>query len=551
MTETLHTIPRILLSGLSGGSGKTFISLGLSRAWSKQNHQVVPFKKGPDYIDSAWLKIATSHPCYCLDPFFLEAKQLKEHFIHCFTHAHLSNAHLSNAHLSNDSITSKSKIAIIEGNRGLFDGKDVEGTCSSARLAHLLKCPVIVSINCTKMTRTVAALVMGINQFDPNLLLAGVILNNVGSDRHANIVQKSVELYTDIPVLGVLPRMKNNPIPERYMGLHLHEKDSQNELLDTIASFLSEHVDTKKIYQIAHETSPLTSESQTYIFDSKETDAINKEEIHEKDTKSLSEKQQTNSIIKTFSPAEQSNASKNTVNIAYIYDDALWFYYQENLDALKNAGANLIALSILDERPFQEQAHNIPFDALYIGGGFPELYAEKIAKSQHLIHIKELVENQMPIYAECGGFIILSKQLHIKQDGVNNSYAMANIFPTDTEFFKKPQGLGYITAHTQKENPYHPRNSIWNGHEFHFSKSIMSLDSTQYVLSLNPGHGMHKACEMGANKLGTNEIGVDGLVYKQCFAAYAHLFAPAVPHWAKNFISAAIAYKNNKKHIAT
>ncbi len=532
--QNTHTIPRILISGLSGGSGKTFVSLGLSHAWVKSGKQVVPFKKGPDYIDAAWLGLATSHPCYCLDPFFLNEQELREHFIHCMTHNEYNGSDIS-------------PIALIEGNRGLFDGKDVEGSCSSARLAHIIDCPVIVSINCTKMTRTVAALVMGIRHFDPSLNLAGVILNNTGSERHTNLVQKAVEMYTDVPVLGVLPRMRNNPIPERHMGLHLHKKNSQTQLLDGLAQFLSDHVDIEKITQIACATSSLNDEQKTAP--SAENVSTSIENIEQEEVDALGLKGRR----------KEEACDKNRVNIAYIYDDALWFYYQENLDALRNAGANLIPLSLLDETPLKEQAEKyalsirsegadvsrgageLPFDALYIGGGFPELYAEEISKSKHLASIKELIENSMPVYAECGGFMILSKQLHITTNNVKNSYGMANIFPIETEFFKKPQGLGYITAETKRENPYHPLGSSWNGHEFHFSKAVNNIEIPPYVLTLDPGHGMQKIEKCGA----------DGLLYKQCFASYAHLFAPAVPHWQKNFIQAALAFKENKEHVAS
>ena len=386
---------------------------------------------------------------------------------------------------------------------------------------------------------------MGINHFDPNLSLAGVILNNTGSERHANLVRTSVEMYTDIPVLGVLPRMRNNPIPERHMGLHLHKKNSQSNLLDSIATFLGEHMDIDKIYQIAHEAPLLASGSKTCLLSSKNEhiESIYTKSMGTENQAAKNQGEKNGGIENTGAKGKGTNSIEkpvSTVNIAYIYDDALWFYYQENFDALKNAGAHLIPLSILDEKPFSEQANNVPFDALYIGGGFPELYAEEISKSKHLACIKELVENNLPVYAECGGFMILSKYLHIEQDGTKKNYAMANVFPVETEFFKKPQGLGYITAHTRRKNPYHPQGSVWNGHEFHFSKSVSSTDVFPYVLNLNPGHGMQKA----------ENRGFDGLVYKQCFAAYAHLFAPAVPHWAKNFINAAIAHKNNEGYLA-
>lgn len=497
-TSTKIAIPRILISGLSGGSGKTLLSLGISHAWSNANIDVFPYKKGPDYIDATWLGLSTKHPCYCLDPFFMDDVSLRNHFIDTFMHSQ----HKHHA---------KNSLAIIEGNRGIFDGKDVDGSCSSAKVANNLQCPVILTINCTKMTRTVAALVMGINHFDPTLALKGVILNNTGTDRHAKLVRDCVEQYTDIPVLGTLPRLAKNPIPERHMGLHLHQSESQETILNDIAEYVQEHVDISTLHEIAKNAPP-------FIVDTP---------------------QQTNILPENIATPPI---------IAYIRDDALWFYYQENLDDLEKLGAKLIPLSILDETPWQEQIKkysDIPinspfgFDALYIGGGFPELYAQEIANSPHLTTLRTLANANMPIYAECGGFIVLSNMMHLleKEEHNSKSYAMTNIFPTDTKIFKKPQGLGYVTAHTERENPYHPLHSVWHGHEFHFSKLIQTDRKLDYILQLKPGHGMEK----------TKDFGHDGLCYKQCYASYTHLFSPTVPHWSINFIKAANIFKTTQQ----
>lgn len=548
-------IPRILLSGLSGGSGKTFISLALSRAWTRRNINIQPYKKGPDYIDSTWLTLACKSPCFCLDPFFLKDIALKNHFIQSFQ----NNISTGNLKFSDTSI------ALIEGNRGLFDGKDVQGSCSSAHLAKLLDCPVIVSINCAKMTRTVAALVMGLQLFDKGLNLAGIILNNIGSQRHAKLVQECVEYYTSIPVLGVLPRMNENPIPERHMGLYLHQKNSQKDTLDNLADFLEEHINVGTIAEIAYKQNNL-------YFDGEEKHKDNHKYIENLDINYLDSN--LYSYENTFN-----DVHTTALNIAYFYDDALWFYYQENLQELKTRGANLIPLSILDETPLHKQIQNNTknrendIHALYIGGGFPELYASDISQSPHLKTLRNWIENNMPVYAECGGFMILSKALHIpshplKTDNKkfiefdkhtlqrNKIFPMAHIFEAETEFFKKPQGLGYIVAKTLHNNPFHPLESTWYGHEFHFSKSIKSLAIRfdDYILGLQKGHGMEKTSfnvHSSVNGLEkSNFQGMDGLLYKQCFASYAHLFAPAVPHWGKNFILAAKAYKQGKKHIA-
>ena len=192
--------PRLVISGLSGGSGKTLVSLGLSRLFTRRGLSVQPCKKGPDYIDYAWLSLAAGKPAACLDPYFLNDEALERQF--CCVCARR-----------------RPDIAVIEGNRGLFDGRDLQGSCSTAHVARLLKAPVVLTMNCAKMTRTAAAIVSGMANFEKDLHLAGVILNNVAGERHGSMLRRAIESYTDIPVLGILPRLGSNPLPERHMGL--------------------------------------------------------------------------------------------------------------------------------------------------------------------------------------------------------------------------------------------------------------------------------------------------------------------------------------------
>lgn len=200
-------LPRIVISGLSGGSGKTLLSLGLTRAFRQRGRRVQPAKKGPDYIDAAWLGIAAGRPAANLDPYFLSLSDLPSALVRSASSPFFRD-------LSPD-------LAVIEGNRGLYDGRDLMGTCSTAQVALALGAPVVLAVNCTKMTRTTAAIVAGIASFVPELSFAGVVLNNVGNPRHAAQVRQAVEYYTDIPVLGALPRLRENPLPERHMGLEL------------------------------------------------------------------------------------------------------------------------------------------------------------------------------------------------------------------------------------------------------------------------------------------------------------------------------------------
>lgn len=479
---------KILISGLSGGSGKTILSLGLARFLANSGFNVFPFKKGPDYIDTAWLAQAARRPCYCLDPFFLNEEDLFRHFC-------------SVLHAAPDG-----SIAVIEGNRGLFDGKDHLGSCSTAHLAHTLGTPVLLTINCTKMTRTAAALLMGIRHFDPKLKLAGVILNNIASARHAAVIQKSIEEYTDIPVLGCIPRQKENPIPERHLGLALKDFADKNSILDRLAELIAAHTDTEKILSAMSPMALSQSKANT----------------------------------------EQITAQQEKVNIGYLYDDAFWFYYQENFDALQKLGAVCIPLSLLSEKSFAEQLTSYGLtennlDALYIGGGYPELFAKQISSSPKLARIRGWIENSMPVYAECGGFMLLAKKLHNLENGTYVSYPMAGIFDIETKFFKKPQGLGYTEALTIAPNPYHPLHGTWKGHEFHFSTAVNYPASLPFLCKLTKGSGMAQANE------NNTAYGLDGLLYKNCFASYTHLYAPAVPHFAENFIRQARLFREKKQ----
>ena len=456
---------RLVISGLSGGSGKTLVSLGLTRLFSRRGLAVQPCKKGPDYIDYAWLALAARRYAACLDPYFQDDNALLHQFTQVCTRR-------------------PADLAIIEGNRGLFDGRDVTGTCSTAHVARLLKTPVVLTMNCAKMTRTAAAIVAGMASFEPEVNLAGVILNNVANERHAAMLRKAIEQYTNIPVLGVLPRLRNNPLPERHMGLALNRADeSTHALLDHLADILTENTETDKLLELARSAPTLPDVSL---------------------------------------PPPAGNVEQERPRIGFVLDDALWFYYQENLDALRDAGAELIPLSILDSAPWPE------LDGLYLGGGYPELFADVISQSSHLEDIRALSEAGRPIYAECGGFMVLSEAL-LLSDGPRS---MAGLYPARPRFYPRPQGLGYVTARTVAKNPFHPAGSEWTGHEFHYSRC--EWQDEQYpeaCLALHPGVGMY---EKGG-------VQYDGLLSRNTFACWTHLFAPAVPHWAENFVKASRA----------
>lgn len=460
------TNPRLVITGLSGGSGKTIVSLGLCRELKRCNRDVRPFKKGPDYIDAKWLGLAAGHTCSNLDPFFLPQDRLRAQFLH---------------------YAQGGDVSVIEGNRGLFDGKDEHGSCSTAELARWLEAPVVMVLDATKMTRTAAAIVAGCAAFEDGLNLAGVILNRTAGERHRSVLERSIRTHTDVPVLGMLPKIRHNPIPERHMGLVSDsEYDAQGyageeRALDAVGDLVREWVDVASLESLATKASPLAEAG----------------------------------------PLWPEKAGPHGVRIGYVHDAAFWFYYRENLEALERAGAELVKLSLLSDAPWPE------IDGLYIGGGFPETFAGPLAANSMVRErVRALSLAGLPIYAECGGFMYLCEALEF--DG--GSYPMAGVFPVKTTFCLRPQGLGYTRAEAVGDNPFYATGEVVPGHEFHYSRCVSGdPDSLHFALKMHRGGGMLD--------------GRDGLSVRRTFAAYNHIHALAVPGWATRFVAAAEAYR--------
>ncbi len=481
-------IPRIIISALRGGGGKTLLSLGLSRACTHKGMQVKPYKKGPDYIDAHWLGLAAKAACTNLDPYFLDAQSLQSLTVHAWEQC------------------PQAALALIEGNRGLFDGQDVHGSCSTAELARVLSAPVILSLDITKSTRTTAALLQGMVNFEAGVRIGGVVLNQVGSARHEKIVRDAITYYTDIPILGALPRLKTNPLPERHMGLCQTNTQEAHTLLDSLGTFVQDHCDIAAIQQLAC-TAPHLENTQDFWPKTPHTCAVKP-------------------------------------RIGYVYDEAFWFYYAENLEALRRAGAELVPLSLLDPSPWVED-----LDALYLGGGYPEEYLEVLSASAHLARIKAFSEGNMPIYAECGGFMILAENI-IRQ---GKNYAMSGVFSVQSEFHTRPQGLGYVHASVHTENPYHPLGQSLRGHEFHYSKCLGAHEHVAQSHAEKDKHQLcftlHKGTGMGKKDVQAS-CAHDGLLVRHTFASYTHLFAPACPWWAENFVQAAASYASTKHTLS-
>ena len=543
---------RICISALSGGGGKTLLSLGLARAFSRQGLAVQPFKKGPDYIDAAWLSLAAGRQASNLDPYFLSPARLRALFRHVMGR-------------------SGARLALLEGNRGLFDGMDVRGSCATAELARTLDCPVLLSLDCTKMTRTAAALVAGVRNFEPGLRLAGVVLNQVASARHEGILREAITTYTDVPVLGAIPRLRENPLPERHMGLASLCGDELSpqaqEILEKLADVVRDHVDMERVLALADDLPDLPEEpdfwdeaawagegavapsgtGRSAACHAGTASAAGSGEARKAVMAAgtlsgralqttVPEKPQADSaagmvagacLPRACCPADSPEPAPR---IGYVRDRALWFYYEENLEALRRAGAELVRLSLLDDAPWPE------LDGLYLGGGFPEDWARELASSPHLARLATLAGEGLPIYAECGGFMVLASAL--ERDG--QRWSMSAIFPVETRFCPKPQGLGYVRADVVLPNPYFPQGSVLRGHEFHYS---LCHEPAAVSGRLEPALRLRTGTGMGRDAAGH---GRDGLVSGRVWAAYCHIFAPAVPGWAPRFVDLARCYHRER-----
>jgi len=460
--------PRILIAALRGGSGKTILSIGITAAWQALGKQVIPFKKGPDYIDAGWLALAAGRPCHNLDTFLITPERNFQSFLFH---------------------SSQGDISVIEGNRGLYDGIDIEGSTSTAELAKLLKAPVVLCIDATKTTRTMAAAVLGCMQFDPEVDIKGVILNRVAGPRHEQILRTSIEHYCGIPVLGAVPKLGRQNFPERHMGLiptpeHAWAQDS----IEAAAQTAKRHLDLDALAAIACQAVGL----------------------------------QPAAGISATAESKPRSEQHPEPRIGIIKDSAFQFYYPENIEALERAGARIVFISPLASDTIP------PVDALYIGGGFPETHAEQLVTNvKFRKQLKSLAEDGLPIYAECGGLMYLGEELVLDE----TAYPMAGVLPVVFGFSKKPQGHGYTIAVVTEQNPYFEVGTELKGHEFHYSRVLEWRGKAEdLIFQMNRGVGFYD------NK--------DGVRYKNVLATYTHLHALGSPFWAESMVRNAIAFQN-------
>ncbi len=410
-------IPRIVLAGATSGVGKTSITCGIIHALQKKGYSVQPFKVGPDYIDPSYLSRISKHDVYNLDVWLMGKNQLLNSFI--------SN--------------SKSDISIIEGVMGYYDGFGGDSNYASTHhVATITKSPVLLVLDASKTSRSIAATALGFQKFHGNSRIVGIILNKIGSKKHEILCRSALEKIK-IPIIGVIPKNTSLNIESRHLGLisTLNNKTQKNQIIK-ISKIISKSLDVNKIIKILKNSIDLPKKSK--------------------------------SIPK-----------KSKITIAVALDTSFNFYYQDNLEALHREGATLKFFSPVKDKKIPK------CDGLYIGGGFPEILGNSLEKNQTMKKtIKKLSEDNLPIYVECGGLMYLTKSI----TSHNKKHKMVGLFDAETIMTNKMR-LNYTKGTTTKSIISEKLHNF-QGHEFHYSQLDNVSSDSKFAYNLEIGEGIKK-----------------------------------------------------------
>ncbi|CAG0962921.1 Ni-sirohydrochlorin a,c-diamide synthase [Methanosarcinales archaeon] len=470
MTDKLD-IPRILIAGDRSSAGKTTISIGIMSVLKDMGYNVQPYKVGLDFIDPSYHTEVTGRFSRNLDGYLMSEEAVCEVYSHAARGA---------------------DIAVIEGVRGLFEGLEATSDIgSTAQIAKILKCPVILTINARSITRSTAALVSGYKSFDPEVNIVGVILNNIGSQRHAEKAQTAIETYTNTPGIGVIPRNDSMKISMRHLGL-IPAMEGRRRIADfdanlgRIKEIIKEGIDIDRFISIANSARAL-----------------------EKPTE------------KIF----RAHPQKNKIKIGVALDEAFNFYYRDNLELLELAGAQLLYFSPVNDRTLPK------VDGLYIGGGYPELFTNELEDNTSMREaIKQASKDGLPIYAECGGLMYLTREITTNVSGSGNynmaemkggTFKMVGALPGKTLMGHK-RVVSYNIGSFIKDNVIGKTGASFIGHEFHHSEIIDLPDDTEFAIKLDRGIGIKGE--------------YDGILVNNTMAAYAHLHAASYTGFAGAFV---------------
>ncbi|BDV44408.1 cobyrinate a,c-diamide synthase [Geotalea uraniireducens] len=458
----------IVIAAPHSGSGKTTVTLGIMACLRRRGLRVAPFKVGPDFIDPGYHRLVCGGPSANLDGWMCGADFVRGSFCR-----HSAGA----------------DIAVVEGVMGLFDGLGAAGEeGSTAQVAKFLRAPVLLVVEAKGMARSVAALVKGFVEFDPEVSVAGVIFNGVASDSHARLLREVMEsALPAVRVVGCLPRDERLQIPSRHLGLLTAEENPLSpEFLDHLVETMREHLDLGLVWELAGHAGggPATGDC---------------------------------------APAADAGGA---VTIAVARDEAFCFVYDDNLCLLRRAGAELVEFSPL-------RAEHLPAGAagLYLPGGYPELFADALAANGAMRRaVREAIEAGMPAYAECGGFIYLTRGVSDPRNDPASFHEFAGIFPVNTRMLPRRKALGYREVELLADTVIGPAGTVARGHEFHYSEMDELPSEVERAYRVSRG--------------GT-ELGVEGVHYRNCLASYVHLHFGSNPGIAAAFVANCRKFKSN------
>ncbi len=472
---------RIFISAAHKSSGKTTVSIGLCAALKQRGFVVQSFKKGPDYIDPYWLAQATGRDCYNLDFYTMQREEILSMMYHKAQNTDFS---------------------LIEGNKGLYDGLDLDGSNSNAALATLTSTPVILVLNARGMTRGIAPLILGYQAFDKNVNIKGVILNRLGGSRHESKLRNVIEHYTDVEVVGAIHNDDRFDIDERHLGLVPgHEDPFCTQKIELLADAVKDQVDLDAVLAIANQVSELPHPELLPIDGNTET--------------------------------RSSNQVKD-IKLGLVRCSAFGFYYPDDLQALQDAGAKLIEIDPCHEAKLPD------IDALFIGGGFPETHMNELEANKSLrTTIKSAIDNGLPTYAECGGLMYLSRSIQWNKEVCQ----MVGCIEADIIMEKIPQGRGYVQLEETESSPWPQLTNsanneinkphVINAHEFHYSRFKTIDKNVQFAYRVKRGTGINGQS--------------DGYIYKNLLANYTHQRNTWDNPWAQRFINFTRSCKQSHK----
>lgn len=458
----MASIKAFVIAGTHSGCGKTSVSLGLMAALARKGNTVQPFKCGPDFIDPGHHALACAR----------DGKPVPSHNLDGWMLPNTTNLDIFNRYAA------VSDISVVEGVMGLFDG--ISGTSdegSTAQIAKTLDLPVILVVDARSMARSAAAVVSGYGNFDPDVNIAGIIFNRVGSESHADLLREAMTLVPGVPVLGCLSREENIVTPARHLGL-ITAQNEQPDLTryQRLGDWVESGIDLDGLLQALPDTE----------------------------------------AVSPFEPVPEIG----NVTIGIARDEAFCFYYEENLRMLREAGARVVEFSPINDPRLPDS-----LDGLYLGGGYPELYAFELGQNTRMRRdIKEFCETGRPVYAECGGFMYLMNDIITGR----GRYAMCGVFPIRAEMDERYRALGYREITTSDATLLGSTGTVGRGHEFHYS--FIQKEAREEISAIPSVYSM-------TGRKGAIE-GPEGFLLGRTLGSYVHLHFGSRPDMATSFVQA-------------